>query len=67
MSVLSVGTRGPLGYERVYLPLCKVADTPFHIHGNDVSLTGIIIHCPPSIMEIMCVRKTPVIIGRLSG
>ena len=21
----------PLGYERVYLPLCKVADTPFHI------------------------------------
>ena len=21
-----------LGYERVYLPLCKVADTPFHIH-----------------------------------
>ena len=22
----------PLGYERVYLPLCKVADTPFHIH-----------------------------------
>ena len=23
----------PLGYERVYLPLYKVADTPFHIHG----------------------------------
>ena len=23
----------PLGYERVYLPLCKVADTPFHIQG----------------------------------
>ena len=22
-----------LGYERVYLPLCKVADTPFHIQG----------------------------------
>ena len=22
---------GPLGYERVYLPLCQVADTPFHI------------------------------------
>ena len=21
----------PLGYERVDLPLCKVADTPFHI------------------------------------
>ena len=25
----------PLGYERVYLPLCKVADTPFHIQGDD--------------------------------
>ena len=21
----------PLRYEKVYLPLCKVADTPFHI------------------------------------
>ena len=25
----------PLGYERVYLPLCKVADTPFHIQDLD--------------------------------
>ena len=25
----------PLGYVRVYLPLCKVADTPFHIQGDD--------------------------------
>ena len=24
-------THRPLRYERVYLPLCKVADTPFHI------------------------------------
>ena len=24
----------PLGYERVYLPLCKVADTLFHIQGD---------------------------------
>ena len=23
-----------LGYERVYLPLYKVADTPFHIQGD---------------------------------
>ena len=23
----------PLGYERVYLPLYEVADTPFHIQG----------------------------------
>ena len=23
----------PLEYDRVYLPLCKVTDTPFHIQG----------------------------------
>ena len=28
----------PLGYERVYLPLCKVADTPFHIQGDDLKI-----------------------------
>ena len=27
----------PLGYERVYLPLYKVADTPFHIQRDDVA------------------------------
>ena len=32
MQTLMVKYR-PLGYERVYLPLCKVADTPFHIQG----------------------------------
>ena len=26
----------PLGYERVYLPLYKVADTPFYIRGDDL-------------------------------
>ena len=26
----------PLGYQRVYLPLYKVADTPFHIQGDDI-------------------------------
>ena len=26
----------PLGYEKVYLPLYKVADTPFHIQGEDI-------------------------------
>ena len=25
----------PFGYERVYLTLCKVADTPFHIQRDD--------------------------------
>ena len=29
----------PLGYERVYLPLCAVADTPFHIQA-DVYIYG---------------------------
>ena len=28
----------PFGYERVYLPLHKVADTPFHIQGDQVFL-----------------------------
>ena len=27
----------PLGYERVYLRLCKVADAPFHIQGDELS------------------------------
>ena len=27
-----------VGYERVYLPLSKVADTPFHIQGDDLRL-----------------------------
>ena len=26
----------PIGYEKVYLPLCKVADTPFHIQGDEM-------------------------------
>ena len=30
-SLLCVTRYAPLGYERVYLPLCNVADTPFHI------------------------------------
>ena len=35
----------PLGYERVYLPLYKVADTPFHIQGavhTDLAARGLI-------------------------
>ena len=31
-----VGLFRHLGYERVYLPLYKVGDTPFHIRGNDL-------------------------------
>ena len=29
-------TRSPLAYERMHLPLCKVADAPFHIQRGDV-------------------------------
>ena len=29
-------TSRPLGYERLYLPLYKVADTPFHIQRGDL-------------------------------
>ena len=30
----------PLGYARVYLPLDKVAATPFHIKGDDFITKG---------------------------
>ena len=36
-------TSRPLWYERVYLPLCKVADTLFHIQGNEVQVTVVVI------------------------
>ena len=32
----------PVGYERVYLPLYKVADTPFRIRGDDIVLVTVI-------------------------
>ena len=28
-----------LGYERVYLPLCEVADTPFHIQRDVLTVS----------------------------
>ena len=31
----------PFGYERVYLPLWKVADTPFHIQGDEMYQSNI--------------------------
>ena len=43
------------GYERVYMPLYKVEDTPFYTQGNDCVLTWTMIntdemyvtkHCP---------------------
>ena len=38
----------PLGYERVHLPLGKVADTPFHIQGDefivDIKIYGLLTH-----------------------
>ena len=44
----------PLGYGRLYLPLCKVADTSFHIQGDElceiyVATIGILIY-------VICVR-----------
>ena len=34
ITIVIQGTCCPLGYERVYLPLCQVADTPFHFQGD---------------------------------
>ena len=31
-----MATIRPLGYESVYLPLCEVTDTPFHIQGDEL-------------------------------
>ena len=36
IACVNVGICRSTGYERVYLPLDKVADTPFHIQGDDV-------------------------------
>ena len=36
-------------YERVYLPLCKVADTPFYFQSDDR-------YTPPPVMDILSVR-----------
>ena len=36
-SVLWTDLVCPFGYERVYLPICKVADTPSHIQGVGMS------------------------------
>ena len=34
--ILLTGKYLPLGYERVYLPLHEVADTPFYIQSDDI-------------------------------
>ena len=37
LNIADINIYRHLGYERVHLPLYKVADTPFHIQGDDVS------------------------------
>ena len=39
-----MSTFRPLGYERVSLPLCEVADTPFHIQGDDLFMFEFELH-----------------------
>ena len=39
---LSTNIKRPLGYERVYMPRCKVADTPFHIQGDEKGFHNVI-------------------------
>ena len=36
MCLPSIGRMSIDRYERVYLPLIKVADTPFHIQGDEI-------------------------------
>ena len=40
---LYLGIFRSLGYEKVYLPLCKVADTPFHIQRDDLTGPGVVV------------------------
>ena len=42
-----------LGYERVCLPLCEVADAPFHIHGNELTVTY------PSHVRLRSIKSHP--------
>ena len=51
----------PTGYERVHLPLCEVADTPFHVQGGryECSVAKCVwgvtdTMCPESYMQPLC-------------
>ena len=48
----------PLGYERVDLSLYKLADTPFHIQGDDISFKTI--PWSHSAWLLMVVNEAPV-------
>ena len=54
-----IKTIRPFGYEKVYLPLCKVADTPFHIQEDE--LLGNVSHCKPHAI----VNKSYLMVGLL--
>ena len=43
----------PLGYERVYLPLCKVADTPFHIQGDELANATVVKRTPRTSCQLV--------------
>ena len=49
-----------LGSERVYLPLQKVADTPFHIQGDDADYNYVFM---PSVSVVRVVHIQNIILG----
>ena len=48
--MLHFGIIGSLGFERVYLPLYKVAFTPFHIQGRRYALAD-------SVCQVVMVKQ----------
>ena len=44
-------------YERVYLPLCKVADTPYHIQGDDILQTHTTAIIPRKRFPVFVIRS----------
>ena len=53
--LMSLTTDRPRGCERVYLPLCKVADIPFHIQGDEIFLIPVWILRAPSFVYRMVI------------
>ena len=46
---IEIPTNRLLGYEKVYLPLCQVADTPFHIPGGEIrGIQPMLVQCRPT-------------------
>ena len=53
-------TVNTLGFEKVYLPLCKVADTPFPIQGGELISNHCVIPSFRNIENKLCETDTDI-------